>query len=270
MRFIYSKVFLWFSICLVALVALLFFQSRGWLSPAEYLIAQAPRPLSRLVNSIVMPAKNFIQTIGSLRKIVDENGRLEADLLAARQRAADSDRLAAENALLRQELGFKKKSNLPLHSCSVLSRDPEQLADALVIDCGENQQLKEGQAVLSQGYLVGKVFHVGKFSSTVFLITNAQSSVDAQISAPNSERVTGIVKGSFGSGIIMDFISQNAPLNKNDLVTTAGISGTIPKDILIGAVGQQLSKPEDLFKKASIISPVDFRNLDFVFVVAQP
>jgi rod shape-determining protein MreC len=269
MRFIYSKAFLWFSICLVVLVALLFFQSRGWLSPVEYIVAQAPRPLSRLVNSIVSPVKNFTHTVGSLRQVVDENARLQSDLLIARQQAVESSRLASENDLLRQELGFKKKSALNLHSCSVISRDPEQLADALVIDCGESQQIKEGQAVLSQGYLVGKVFHVGKFSSTVFLITNAQSSVDAQIIAPKADRVTGVVKGSFGSGIIMDFISQNAPLNKGDLITTAGISDVIPKDILIGEVGQQLSKPEDLFKKASIVSPIDFRNLDFVFIV-QP
>jgi rod shape-determining protein MreC len=269
MRFIYSKVFLWFSICLVALVLLLFFQSRGWLGPVEYIVAQAPRPLASAVTGIVRPVKNFTHTVGSLRKLVAENASLENDLLLARQKAAESERLAAENELLRQELGFKKKSSLTLHSCTVLSRDPEQLADALVIDCGENQDVKEGQAVLSQGYLVGKVFHVGKYSSTVFLITNAQSSMDAQIIVPNADRVTGIVKGSFGSGIIMDFISQNAPLNKGDLVTTAGISGTIPKDILIGEIGQQLSKPEDLFKKSSIVSPIDFRNLDFVFVV-QP
>lgn len=250
-------------------MALLFFQSRGWLSPAEYVIAQAPRPLSRLVNGIVMPVKNFTHTIGSLNKLVGENARLEDDLMLAQQKAVENARLAAENDLLRQELEFKKKSTLNLHSCSVLSRDPEQLADALVIDCGENQQIKEGQAVLSKGYLVGKVFHVGKYSSTVFLITNAQSSVDSQIIVAGAERVTGIVKGSFGSGIIMDFISQNAPLNKGDLITTAGISGSIPKNILIGEAGQQLSKPEDLFKKASIVSPIDFRNLDFVFVV-QP
>lgn len=267
MRFIYSKVFLWFSICLVALVALLFLQSRGWLSPVEYLVAQAPRPLSRLVSGIVNPIKNFAHTVVSLRQVVKDNGRLESELLVARQKAVDSERLVNENDLLRKELGFKKKSALVLHSCSVLSRDPEQLADALVLDCGESQQIKEGQAVISQGYLVGKVFHVGKYTSTVFLITNAQSSIDSQILVPNSERVTGIIKGSFGSGIIMDFISQNAPLNKGDLITTAGISGSIPKDILIGEVGQQLSKPEDLFKRASIVSPIDFRNLDFVFVV---
>lgn len=269
MRFIYSKVFLWFSICLVALAALLFFQSRGWLSPFEYAVAQAPRPLSSLVSGIVRPVKNFVQTVGSLRKLAGENTRLESELLSARQKAADSDRLRTENDLLRRELAFKQKTNLTLHSCTVLSRDPEQLSDALVIDCGEEQQLKEGQAVLSQGYLVGKVFHVGKFSSTVFLITNAQSSIDVQVSVPNADRVTGIVKGSFGSGIIIDLVSQNSPLNQGDLVTTAGISGAIPKDILIGQVGQSLSKPEDLFKKASISSPVDFRNLDFVFVV-QP
>lgn len=267
MRFIYSKVFFWFSICLVALVVLLFLQYRGWLSPVEYVIAQAPRPLAKLVSGVVVPVKNFTGTVFSLKKLAGENTQLENELIQIKIKIAETERLASENSLLRQELGFKNKSSLQLQSCTVLSRDPEQLADALVIDCGENHQVKEGQAVISQGYLVGKVFHVGKFSSTVFLITNAESSIDAQILVPNSDRVTGVIKGSYGSGIVIDFVSQNSKLNKGDLVTTAGISGIIPKDIVIGEVGQELSKPEDLFKKSSIVSPIDFRNLDFVFVV---
>ncbi len=267
MRFIYSKVFIWFSICLVTVVILLFLQTRGLLSPVEYGIAQAPRPLAVVVQSIVRPFKNFVHTAASLRQLVGENSRLQEELRAAQQKAVDTDRLKAENDLLRKELALKQKSGLAQKNCSVITRNPEQLADALIIDCGEGDQIKEGQAVLSQGYLVGKVFHVGKYSSTVFLITNAQSSVDAQISSPSNQRITGIVKGSFGSGIVLDLVSQNAPLNKDDIITTAGISGTIPKDILIGQVGQIISKPEDLFKKASMVSPIDFRNLDFVSVV---
>jgi cell shape-determining protein MreC len=52
-------------------------------------------------------------------------------------------------------------------------------------------------------------------------------------------------------------------------VVTAGINPEIPKNILIGRVSQVLSSGNDLFKRAALVSPIDFNNLQFVFVVKQ-
>jgi rod shape-determining protein MreC len=143
---------------------------------------------------------------------------------------------------------------------------PAELSDAIVLACGSEEEVKEGQAVLSEGFLIGKVVFVGSHTSTALLITNAQSAIDARIS---KNGVEGVVKGSFGSGMILDLVTQTAELTPGDLVVTAGINNRIPKDILIGEVGQIISQPNDLFKKASITSPIRFRSVDFVFVVKQ-
>jgi rod shape-determining protein MreC len=121
-----------------------------------------------------------------------------------------------------------------------------------------------GQAVVSQGHLVGKVILANESSSTVLLITNAQSSVDAKLSKSGVE---GIVKGSFGSGLFFDLVSQNTEINPGDLIVTAGIDSRVPKNILIGEAGDLLSNNNDLFKKRSVTSPIAFHDLDFVFVV---
>ncbi len=107
---------------------------------------------------------------------------------------------------------------------------------------------------------------MGSYTSTALLISNAQSSIDSKLSKNNTE---GVVKGSFGSGMVFDLVSQNADVATGDLVVTAGINSRIPKNIPIGQVGSVLSGSNDLFKKMSVTSPVRQRAVEFVFVVKQ-
>ena len=265
-KFIYTKTFFAFAIALVIILIGLIMQVKGWLQPIEYAFLQAPRPISGVVRSIADPIHTFFSTIGSLRSVVRENATLQAQVVSLQQQQVQLDKLRSDNDLLREELKFKGQSKLTLESCTVLSIDPQELSDAMVLNCGKEQGIQEGQAVLSQGYLVAKIAYVGSYTSTALLISNAQSSIDARLSKNNTE---GVVKGSFGSGMVFDLVSQNADVYSEDLVVTAGINSRIPKDILIGQIGSVLSGPNDLFKKMSVTSPVRQRAVEFVFVVKQ-
>lgn len=265
-RFIYTKTFFAFSIALVIVLIGLIMQVKGWLQPIQYAFLQAPRPVANIVRSIAEPVRTFFSTIASLRSVVRENVALQSQVIALQQNQVQFDKLKADNDLLREELKFRGQSKLNLESCTVLSIDPQELSDAMVLNCGKEQGIEVGQAVLSQGYLVAKVTYVGSYTSTALLISNAQSSIDAKLSKNNTE---GVVKGSFGSGMVFDLVSQNADVSANDLVVTAGINSRIPKDLLIGQIGSVLSGPNDLFKKMSVTSPVRQRAVEFVYVVRQ-
>jgi rod shape-determining protein MreC len=182
------------------------------------------------------------------------------------QQVANLNQLRLENEGLKKELGFTQQAGVPLQPCTVLSIDPQELTDTLVLSCGAGTGIQVGQAVVSQGYLVGKILHVGQHTSTALLITNAQSAIDARVSKNNTE---GVIKGSFGSGIILDLVSQNAELIKGELVVTAGINSRIARNLVIGEIGEVVSKPNDLFKKVSIVTPVRFHELSYVFVAKQ-
>src|SRR6476469_6857950 len=266
MRFIYSKTFLAFASVLFLIVIGLVMQAKGWLQPIEYALLQAPRPVSNVVKSIASPIHTVASTLGSLRGIVRENGVLRNQVAQLQQQQVQFDKYKNDNDILRDELKFKAQSKQQLESCTVLSIDPQELSDAMVLSCGKEQGIQEGQAVISQGYLIAKIAYVGSFTSTAILISNAQSSIDAHLSKNNTE---GVVKGSFGSGMVFDLVSQNADVQSGDLVVTAGINPRIPKDILIGQIGSVLSGPNDLFKKMSVTSPVRQRSVEFVFVVKQ-
>jgi rod shape-determining protein MreC len=266
MRFIYSKTFLAFGITLIIIVVALVMQVKGWLQPIEYALLQAPRPVSSVVRAIAEPIRTVFSTLGSLRSVVRENGIMRNQLVQLQQQQVQFDKLRSDNEILREELKFKAQSKQDLVPCTVLSIDPQELSDTMALSCGKEDGIEVGQAVISQGYMVAKMSYVGSYTSTALLISNAQSSVDAKLSKNNTE---GVVKGSFGSGMVFDLVSQNADVQANDLVVTAGINSRIPKDILIGQIGSVLSGPNDLFKKMSVTSPVRQRAVEFVFVVKQ-
>lgn len=266
MRFIYSKTFLAFVVALFLIVVGLIMQAKGWLQPIEYALLQAPRPVSNIVRSVANPVHTFFSTLGSLRSVVRENAELRTQVAQLQQQQVQFDKLKSDNDILRDELKFKAQSKTPLEACTVLSIDPQELSDAMVLSCGKEQGLQEGQAVISQGYMIAKIAHVGSYTSTALLISNSGVSIDARLSKNNTE---GVVKGSFGSGMVFDLVSQNADVQPGDLVVTAGINPRIPKDILIGQIGTVLSGQNDLFKKMSVTSPVRQRAVEFVFVVKQ-
>lgn len=266
MRFIYTKTFVIFTACLIILVIGLFLQTKGLLQPIEYALLSAPRPVVSVGRAITSPVRNFFSTVGTLRSIVKQNNELTAKVADLQKKVVENDALRAENASLKKELGFVEASSVSLQPCTVLNSTAPELSNALVLNCGEREGIREGQAVVSQGYLVGKIVHVGSLTSTALLITNENSAIDARLSKNSTE---GIVHGSFGSGIVLDMVSQNADVARGDIVVTAGINNQIARNLLIGEVGDVLSKDNDLFKKVSVISPVRFGEITYVFV-AKP
>lgn len=264
MKFIYSKTFLFFTTGLIFVVVALFMQAQGWLGPVEYVLLQAPKPAVSVVNSITKPITTVFHTLTSMKAIVKENAQLSTRISDYEQKLVVLDQLKIENELLKQQLGFKSKSGLNLEPCTVLSMDPQNTSDAIILNCGKDNGIQVGQAVVSNNFLVAKVIHVGGKTSTAVLITNSQSSVDAKVARTDAE---GVVRGSFGSGLVFDLVSQSADLKQDDLVVTAGIDQNIPKNILIGKIDQTLSGNNDLFKKTTIVSPVRANSVDYVFVV---
>lgn len=264
MRFIYTKAFAIFAALVGLVFVLAVFQVKGWLDPIKQGFLQSPRPVVYFVRGTFRPLGIFFSTIYNLRKIDRDNTALKNEILDLRQKLANYDQETRENEALRKELGFVTTSKYSLVACTVLSQNPFGLTDTLVLNCGSESGVSEGQAVISQGYIVGKIIYAGKGNSTALLATSSKFSADAELSKTGAD---AMVAGSFGSGLILDRLSQNDTVETGWAVTTAGINQQIPQGILIGQVGQVVSSPSDLFKKVTLLSPVDYKNLDFVFAV---
>ena len=122
-------------------------------------------------------------------------------------------------------------------------------------------------AIISNNYLVGRVIESYPEFSKVELITNRKSSFTAKISGEND--FNGVVKGQGEMKWfwIMFFLTKE--LKKGMDVLTKGDKDEkgngYPPDILIGKIETIEKNQSDLFQRAEVLSPVDFKNLKYSF-----
>ena len=162
----------------------------------------------------------------------------------------DNVRLARENANLKQWLLMARKlqaENIALHALlsSVNDRKPRYItarvvavtrgafANSFVINAGYGDNIKKGQAVLSDQGFVGRVSVVAKHSARVLLANDINSRVPVII---ESSRVRGIMAGTNTNRPKIIHLPPNARVSPSERVVTSGHGGVFPPGLPVGAI----------------------------------
>lgn len=263
MRF-FSKTSSVFLFLITVTGLLIVFHIRGWSKAPESAIAETPRPFVYILSGIGHSFTSFFSYFSSVTKVKNDNAQLADKVRTLQQENIILQQFKLENEKLKKELGYRDNSKFSLIPGTVVGMDPTGYSQSVVLNIGSSNGVRNGAAVLSEGVLIGKIISTESFTSKVLLITDPESNIDAQIS-PTGDNA--IVRGSYGSGIIVDMVSQNVKLNKGDEVVTAGLNADLPKGILIGSIGELQSQKNDLLQKATVVSSTDLKNLNFVSVI---
>ena len=198
--------------------------------------------------------------------------------------------LNAENAKLKKESLDKKNiltENIALKSQFAISQELSQnylpakvigypgfvpgvsLPEYLIIDKGSKDGLVKGSTVVVENFLVGKIVKIYKDVSKIELILNKNSTFTAK--AEGESEINGIIKGQGNEELILDNVLLTAEIKKDSMVLTKGDLNEnkegYPPDLIVGKVVSVEKKQSDLFQRASVKSQVDFKNLEYVFVI---
>src|SRR5258708_6942964 len=133
MRFLYTKGFAIFFLCIVIVCFIVFLQIKGLVDPVKNLFLQAPRPVISVIRNFSEPAKIFFATAYRLKTIAKENGQLHNQVLQLQQDLSLLEQEKVENQTLRTELGFVKENPAGYIPCTVLSQNPFELNDSFVL-----------------------------------------------------------------------------------------------------------------------------------------
>lgn len=203
---------------------------------------------------------NYVRTLAS------ENLKLKKEL-------SDEKNILLENAALKNQFESApdmSSSLLPVKVIGYPAFLPGiSMPEYLILNRGEKAGIKNGDTVISDNYLVGKITYTAPDISKVQLITNKNSSFTAKIQG--SEDANGIIKGQGEDEVIFDNVLLTTKLKKDDPVVTKGDVDEkgigYPPDISVGKIISIEKKQSDLFQKATVISPIDFKNLTVVFIL---
>jgi rod shape-determining protein MreC len=254
-------------------IVLLILSATNRMAPIEGAMSAVARPFLGFFNDVGRQIDNVTSTIRDLSTLRSENRRLQTLVDTLTIENARLSEAQIENQQLR-ELGRFRQLN-PFYDfrggqviARVISRGPSNYQSALAIDLGSEQGITPGMPVITELGLVGRIQKVGPTTSTVLLITDPASNVQAIIKRENS-RAVGVVAGQAGQLPQMQYIAQEADVSVGDEVITSGLGGNFPKNLVIGQVIEVEKEDFDMYQQATVRPTVNFNRLEFVLVITN-
>lgn len=224
------------------------------------------RPVRIVVSDVGLGVYNFFDNFRNIGNLQKENQDLTDKLNKALAEIAVLNEAQKENASLKRDLNFKQETDFELVSAHVISFDPANIRETVTLGVGTDDGITEGDIVISEGFLVGKILSTTNHTARVKLISDPASTIAASIS---SSSVSGVVKGRIGNGLSLEQIPQSEKVNNNDIVVTSGLGGDFPKGIIIGQVEEIQNVSGSIFQTISLRAMADLNKLERVMVIKK-
>jgi rod shape-determining protein MreC len=114
--------------------------------------------------------------------------------------------------------------------------------------------------------VVGRIIMPSARASKVQLLIDRNAAAGALI---ERSRAQGVVLGTGGDRLRMEYVSSAADVKVGDLVVTSGIDGIYPKGFVIGQI-ESIERGAGMFSAIVIKPAVDFTSVEDVLVVLTP
>lgn len=218
------------------------------------------------IDSIGNSVNSFFSLIGSIGNLSKENAQLKDQNTQLQAQLSTLQTVNNENEQLKKDLLFKQsRSDLKLIPASIINYAPSASFQAVTINKGSNDGVKVEQAVVSSGFLLGKIKNVSASTAEVWLLTNRNILTPVLLT---KSQTSGILKGGI-RGLVVDTIPVDASVEVGDNVVTSALEGLYPAGIAVGRIEEIISAKEEIFLSARISSPLNVRNIQTVFLVTQ-
>lgn len=227
-------------------------------TPAHWAASKISNGIDRISNN----AKGNAQYEAKINELEQQLGELQDQL-------ADYNNLKSQNDLYKSTLELQEDNpDFRYTQASVIGRDSADPYDSFTISKGSVNGIKDGDAVLYGKYLVGVVKKTYPTYSVVNTIINPDFSVSAyDINTKELSYVTGDAQIAKDAMCKFENLDTSTKITYGSIIATAGISSTMPKDIIIGTV-KEISDEETNISTYALIEPgTDISKIDYCLVL---
>lgn len=207
-----------------------------------------------------------------LRRVHQENDRLQARLAVVERQLQEKEELAREAERLREILQLRKELPLDTVAAEVIAREGAPWARTITVDKGVSDGVRLNAAVISATGVLGRVIAVGPSASRVQLILDGQAGVGVRI---ERSRVTGILAGQPGMStaaigdLVLKYVPSLADVVVADVVVTSGLDRLYPPGLVVGRV-RSVTRGAGLFKEILVTPSAQFNTVEEVMIVRTP
>lgn len=252
-----------FLLCLFAAIVILGFDYYHLLSLPRKAAYYITNPVSFNLYRTKQNITRQLHFISAARFASQENKALQEQI----------GQLISENASLRTKLSetqaqLEQQQSLDPKTYHLVSARPIGLVEGLKIDKGSKDGIKLGSAVIFKDNYLGRIRSVSESQSTVQLLTDPETKL-AVFSFGHEGKAKGLLRGQFGTEMLIEKILHEERTSVDDLVYSEGTEGFLPRGLIIGRISEVMEKPNEIFKSAKIKPVFDVRDLELVFVIQE-
>ena len=224
----------------------------------------AMAPFERSLRGLADVVGGFWAAERDLPSAMERDRELGLRLADDENRIRDLTEQGAQNSRLRALLDLRSRLPYTTTSAEVIGSSPGQESNAVVIDKGADAGLRQDQAVITPGGVVGKIVTVYAHTSQVLLISDPAAGAGALV---EKTRAQGVLKGQ-GSGMCrLDYIMNDDAVAAGDAVLTSGLDRVFPKGLVLGTVARVTSG--NIYKQVVVRPAVALDRLEEVLVVTH-
>jgi len=176
------------------------------------------------------------EVLSTQQTLLEKNREYEARHLENRVQLQKLDIIEKENERLRKLLGAIPKTTERLLISEIINVDVDPYKQLIVLNKGQNHDVYQGQPIIDAVGVMGQVVHVGPFSSTAMLITDASHAIPVQINR------TGLRTIAFGTGkmdqLDLRHLPHNIDIKVGDLLITSGLGETFPPNFPVAVISK--------------------------------
>lgn len=210
----------------------------------------------------------------SYEELEKENAKLRKENADLRTQIVDYYNLREENSRLWKYYGIKKENNdYEIMPATVIRRDSNDDFYTFTTDMGKANGVSVQDPVITEKGLVGFVSSVNSTSCRVTTILSPDCQAGAiDIKTKENGIITGKPKYSDKNRTTLSKIDSSGTLKKGDMISTSGLGGVYPPDIVVGEIVSiefdeydttkyAVVKPyEDVRKVTDVAILTDFKN----------
>lgn len=200
-----------------------------------------------------------------------EIARLQEQVGDLQSKLVDYENLKKQNELYKEFLELKEEhKDYKFVETSVIGRDSADLYKSFTISKGSLSGIKKGDAVLYGKYLVGVIDKVYPDYSVVQTILDVDFNVSAyEIISNEISYATGNASLAKNNKCKLANLNSSTKITYGSIIATAGISGTVPKGLLIGTVEEICDEATDISSYAVIKPGVNISDISSCFVLTD-
>jgi len=249
-------------------LVLMFADNRfDYLTQVRYYTSFAVTPLQWVADLPKLVSNSVSGLFRSQQLLLDENQRLQDELLMQRYHIQKLEHLTAENRRLNELLNASLNVDEIVVRAQLVGESNDPFNKRLLINKGNVHNVFVGQPVLDAYGLLGQIVSVQPYTSWVLLITDPQHSTPVQI---NRNGVRAVVSGTRDSlhQMVMNNMPDTADMEVGDILVTSGLGQRFPAGYPVGVISSIVRDPGQPFAQVTVLpmaQPDKSRNLLLVF-----